>query len=272
MPWSRTMAKENAPGEDARGKKRPKENSSAARAAATGSSLKSGRDGKKQNPKYTKKYAKKYAQKYRRPRGGEARSISDLMPEIGRAAFRRYGFIQSSVVSRWPEIVGERYANVSLPESIRFPRGEKEGGTLHLLVSGAHATLMQHIAPEIIERVNRFFGYGAVSQVRFRQGAVNAEKTKEKRPALPASLKPAPIELGESLRDIGDPELNRVLESLASGVANAQEAGRQAGNQGRNEQEGSESGPMIGMEHGIKIVGTIGGNEKPARKDEKDQK
>ena len=84
-------------------------------------------------------------QKYQRPRGGPAKSISDLMPEIGRAAFRRYGFIQSSVVSRWPEIVGERYAEVSLPESIRFPRGEKEGGTLQLLVSGAHATLMQHI-------------------------------------------------------------------------------------------------------------------------------
>ena len=125
--------------------------------------------------------------KYQRPRGGEARSISDLMPEIGRAAFRRYGFIQSSVVSRWPEIVGERYAEVSLPESIRFPRGEKEGGTLHLLVSGAHATMMQHITPDIIERVNRFFGYNAVSQVRFRQGAVNAEKISKKAAVPPRS-------------------------------------------------------------------------------------
>ena len=147
----------------------------------------------KRTPKKTQ--ARKY-QKYQRPRGGPAKSISDLMPEIGRAAFRRYGFIQSSVVSRWAEIVGERYAAVSLPESIRFPRGEKEGGTLHLLVSGAYATLMQHIAPDIIERVNRFFGYGAVSQIRFRQGVVTPKKDKEKRVALPASLKPAPIQLG----------------------------------------------------------------------------
>ncbi len=181
--------------------------------------------------------------KYRRPRGGEARSISDLMPEIGRAAFRRFGFIQSSVVSRWPEIVGERYADVSLPESIRFPRGEKEGGTLHLMVSGAHATLMQHITPEIIERVNRFFGYGAISQVRFRQGVVTPPKQREKRVAPPPSLKPAPIELGDSLRDIGDPELNRVLESLATGIAKSEEA------------------PQIG----IKIAGKIGGSDKPAR-------
>ena len=31
----------------------------------------------------------------------------------------------------------------------------------------------------------------------------------------PAMLKPVPAELGDSLRDIGDPELRTVLESLA---------------------------------------------------------
>ena len=31
----------------------------------------------------------------------------------------------------------------------------------------------------------------------------------------PPSLKPIPLELGDSLRDIGDPELRQVLESLA---------------------------------------------------------
>lgn len=165
----------------------------------------------------------KKAPTWQRPRGGEARAISDLVPEIGRAAFRRFGFVQSSVVSRWPEIVGERYADVSLPESIRFPQGRREGGTLHLLVTGAHATLMQHIAPEIIERVNRFFGYSAVSQLRFRQGDVTAARKGERRKETPPpSLKPVPVSLGEGLRDIGDPELDRVLQSLANAVANSE--------------------------------------------------
>ena len=42
---------------------------------------------------------------YERPRGGQARAISELMPQIGRTAFRKFGFVQSSVVTRWPEIV-----------------------------------------------------------------------------------------------------------------------------------------------------------------------
>jgi hypothetical protein len=171
-------------------------------------------------PKSKKAAPKKPAPKpYRRPRGGEARAVSDLMPEIGRAAFRRFGFVQSSVVSRWDEIVGSRYAAVSAPESIRFPVGKKADGTLELIVEGAHATMMQHVVPEIIERVNRFFGYGAVARVKIRQGPVLRPKTVHK-PAIPPSLKPVPMELGESLREIADPELFTVLESLARSLAN----------------------------------------------------
>jgi hypothetical protein len=154
---------------------------------------------------------------YQRPRGGEARAVSDLMPEIGRAAFRRFGFVQSSVVSRWDEIVGARYAAVSAPESIRFPVGKKSEGTLELTVEGAHATMIQHVLPEIIERVNRFFGYGAVARVKVRQGVVAKPVTRQ--PLAPPVLKPVPMELGESLREIGDPELFAVLESLAKSLA-----------------------------------------------------
>jgi hypothetical protein len=154
---------------------------------------------------------------YQRPRGGEARAVSDLMPEIGRAAFRRFGFVQSSVVSRWDEIVGARYAAVSAPESIRFPVGKKSEGTLELTVEGAHATMIQHVLPEIIERVNRFFGYSAVARIKVRQGVVARPVARQ--PLAPPVLKPVPMELGESLREIGDPELFAVLESLAKSLA-----------------------------------------------------
>ena len=151
---------------------------------------------------------------YERPRGGPAKPIADLMPQIGRAAFRRFGFVQSSVVTRWPEIVGVRHAQVCMPEAIRFPPGEKSDGILQLVVVPAHAPLIQHVIPEIVERVNRFFGYKAVARVKLRQGEVKPPRADAARTA-PPSLKPIPMELGDSLRDIGDPELRTVLESLA---------------------------------------------------------
>jgi hypothetical protein len=160
---------------------------------------------------------------YTRTRGQGARAIGDLMPEIGRTAFRRFGFVQSSVVTRWPEIVGPRHARVCSPEAIRFPPGEKTEGILQLVVLPAHAPLIEQVVSEIIERVNRFFGYRAVARVKLRQGAVTPPEGD--RPAKPPpSLKPIPLELGDSLRDIGDPELRTVLESLARSLSNSEPA------------------------------------------------
>jgi len=174
------------------------------------------------------------------PRANRARAVSDIVPDIGRAAFRRFGFVQSSIVSRWREIVGDRYAAVSSPESIRFPAGKRSDGVLNLIVEGAHAPMMQHVAPVIVERVNRFFGYQAVARVAFRQGLVQIARARNR--AAPPSLRPIPVELGESLREVADPELRAILESLARGVA-ANEA-------------------ALGAAVAIPVLGRIGGETK----------
>ncbi len=151
------------------------------------------------------------------PRQGRARAAGELALGVGGMAFKKFGFVQGAVVSRWTEIVGERYAKVSTPESIRFPAGKKSGGTLTLAVDGAHAPLLQHLAPMIMERVNLFFGYEAVVKVVFRQGNRGKAATKPLRPA-PA---PVPRELGQGLREIADTELRTMLESLAGKIAAA---------------------------------------------------
>ena len=180
---------------------------------------------KKVRAKGKAKSAKPAARPYERPRGGEARSISDLVPEIGRTAFRKFGFIQSSVVSRWREIVGDHYAGATAPESIRFAPGKRDDGVLTLTVDSGFAVMVQHVAPEIIERVNRFFGYRAVARLVIRQGRVEA------RPAPPArsALRPAPAEMTEGLRAIADPGLRASLESLAARVSASEGPPRFAG-------------------------------------------
>jgi hypothetical protein len=156
---------------------------------------------------------------------------------IGDPSFRRFGFVQSSIVSRWAEIVGERYAKASLPESIRFPTGRKSGGVLTLLVEGAHAPLIQHLTPMIVERVNRFLGYAAINRIVFRQGKPPASPPRPERP----QLRPVPKELGEGLREIADPELRACLESLAAQI-------------------GASNGPPS-LDDGIEIIPVIKGAE-----------
>ena len=152
-------------------------------------------------------------------RANRSRAVAELLPAIGGAAFRRFGFVQSALVSRWPEIVGERWAGVSAPESLRFPPGKKADGTLNLVVKGAHAPMLQCITPEIAERVNRFFGYTAVARIQIRQGDVPDRFGVREPRRAPPSIRPLPADMGQGLKAIVDPELRTVLESLAAGVA-----------------------------------------------------
>jgi len=147
-------------------------------------------------------------------RSGKSRSVGDILPVVGRAAFRRFGFMQSAVVSRWPEIVGDRYAEVSAPDSIRFPTGKRGEGTLTLTVEGAFAPMLQHVSDEIVERVNRFFGYRAVSRLVLRHGVVGARR---RRPVESAAKQAAPLpgDMTTSLKAIEDDGLRACLEALA---------------------------------------------------------
>jgi hypothetical protein len=80
--------------------------------------------------------------------------------------------------------------------------------------------MMQHVAPTIIERVNRFFGYAAVARLAIRPEAASAPPPPAR--VAPPSLKLAPIDLGDSLRTVGDPELRACLASLAGALAATQ--------------------------------------------------
>ncbi len=148
----------------------------------------------------------------RRTRTGSTRAVGDLAGEVGGAAFRRFGFAQGQVVARWAEIVGEEFARNATPEALRFPAGKRAGGVLQLAVNGAYAPALAMVEAEIVERVNRFFGYAAVARLQMRHSALAAPKR-----AAPARAEPPPVPeaLAGSLREIADPQLKASLTALA---------------------------------------------------------
>jgi len=130
----------------------------------------------------------------------------ELCPELEKIPLRDENF-------EFPDLLGAAYEY--LIKYFADSAGKKAGGVLTLLVDGAHAPLIQHLTPMIVERVNRFFGYAAINRIVFRQGKMPAAAPKAERP----QLRPVPKELGEGLREIADPELRHCLESLASQIA-----------------------------------------------------
>lgn len=93
------------------------------------------------------------------------------------SAAAKRGIAEARLISSWVEIVGPSIASVSRPLKVRRrrapsgPGGEMRGvgDVLVLAVSGASATELEFFGPQIIERVNRAYGYGAISELAFTQ-------------------------------------------------------------------------------------------------------
>jgi hypothetical protein len=139
--------------------------------------------------------------------------------ELTRAAFAKHGFAQADVITNWGDIVGADLASVSAPERIRWPRGsgeeaQKSGGTLHIRAAPGRALELQYEASRIVGRVNSYFGYGAVAQIKVIQAAQTFPKPVA-RPAL-SSVKPV---CEQELAELDEGPLKSALERLGQGIA-----------------------------------------------------
>jgi hypothetical protein len=139
------------------------------------------------------------------------RDVGSLLPDVGGMAFRRFGFVQGALLARWRDVVGPVYARWSIPESLKFPRGQKTGGTLTIRVEGPFSLQLQHVAPQIVDRANRILGHGAVARLRLVQGDVPKPAERPQPQARPASDAPT-----ANLSGVGNEALRTALEELAA--------------------------------------------------------
>lgn len=139
--------------------------------------------------------------------------------DLTQAAFARHGFAYAELLARWPAIVGEELSRHSEPERIRWPRGlsaeaHKQGGTLIVRSLPGHALELQHLVPHLIERINGFYGYGAITAVKVVQGALAAKpKAVPKTARLGARAAKA---LEARLAGIADERLKNALRRLGA--------------------------------------------------------
>ena len=161
----------------------------------------------------------------RRKRRAPAKAIGSFLPKITAKAFGKYGFAAVALITDWPAIVGAELAAISEPERLKWPRqpsdtahrpGEEpdnQGATLVLRVDGPLAIEIQHKTPQIIQRINAYFGYRAVHQLRIIQGPI-----KKKVVPFQAMRPPAATARAETC-DITDDRLRAALDRLGAGIA-----------------------------------------------------
>ncbi|CAA0113168.1 Uncharacterised protein [Starkeya nomas] len=102
------------------------------------------------------------------------RPLADLIETTIAESCRQRGLASVEIVTRWADIVGEALAARAVPIRLAWPsRPESQDpGVLHVRVEGGFAIELQHDAPVVIERVNRYFGWRCIGRLALRQGPV----------------------------------------------------------------------------------------------------
>jgi hypothetical protein len=134
-------------------------------------------------------------------------ALGSLIPRLTRPVFRKRSPAGAQLMADWPDVVGPALAAVTQPLRL-------SAGTLTLGCAGPVAMELQHLAPELIGRINAHLGRVVVERLRFVQQAPPG--------AAPAAPRPKPVTLPETveakLASMPEGELREALAKLARGV------------------------------------------------------
>lgn len=140
------------------------------------------------------------------------RPIGRTVPDIAGTALGKRGLAFGALISDWESIVGTNLARYTLPDKLSFPRGKRENATLHIRAMGPIALELQHLEPLILERINGFFGYAAVSKIRLIHAALPSPP---QRPIRFRDLTTTEeMRLSDTTAGVDDPDLRAALERL----------------------------------------------------------
>ena len=144
----------------------------------------------------------------RRPDLG-LRSLGGFIPRLTRPAFKKRSPAGALLMADWAGIVGPAIAAVTVPKRLT-------GGTLTIGCSGPVAMELQHLAPQLIGRVNAALGTVTVETLRFVQQAPAGPPVARRQAEAPL-----PDTVRGALDTVGSPELRDALARLARGVYRA---------------------------------------------------
>ncbi|MEM8749360.1 MAG: DciA family protein [Pseudomonadota bacterium] len=157
--------------------------------------------------------------------GRGPKPVGDLVSRLLDPVIERRAGMTTDLIAAWPDIVGERFCNVSRPEKFVWPaptmaNDDQDTFSPAMLViacSGHHALFLQHDTTALIDRINGYFGFAAIDRVKIVQKQV-VNQTKRGLQPLADVDGPSKERLSRLLEDVTDPDLRSALERMGRGV------------------------------------------------------
>ena len=91
--------------------------------------------------------------------------MSKALPHGLKTILKKGGYNYSSIIKNWSSLVGKKISTVCYPKSIKAGK-ELKNGILFLNVSHGDQLLVEYNKKDIIDKINTFFGYQFVKEIR----------------------------------------------------------------------------------------------------------
>ena len=99
------------------------------------------------------------------------------MPQEAKRILNKKGQIYSNTLDNWKFLVGKELFNVSYPRS--YKNSKLNGSCLNIMVKRGNEVDLEYSKKEIIKKMNIFFGYNVVNDIKLKTFEGEFEKIKE---------------------------------------------------------------------------------------------
>ena len=107
------------------------------------------------------------------------RSFGNTLPRGIKQILKKNGYNYSEIISKWNLLVGKDISNYCYPKSIKMSR-ENKNGALVLLVERGNEINVEYSKKDIINKINSYFGYQLIGEIRLQTFSPINKKEKEK--------------------------------------------------------------------------------------------
>ena len=142
------------------------------------------------------------------------RSFGNTLPRSVKSILKKNGYNYSEIISKWDSLVGKDISNSCFPKSIKMSR-ENNNGTLILSVERGNEIIAEYSKNEIINKINSYFGYKLIDQIRLQ--TYNSKKGKEKKQNI---LNKSSKKFEKKINEIKNKNIRNSLSQLLDIVKN----------------------------------------------------
>ena len=136
------------------------------------------------------------------------RPFSSSIPKTLKKHLRKGGYNYSNIVDNWTKIVSKKISDSCYPHNIKMGK-EMKNGILVLNVIHGKEMEVEYNKKEIIDKINSFFGYNCIDQVKLK---IVQEKIELNKTVFPKLKNFSRIE--EKMNKINNSELKSSLNNF----------------------------------------------------------